>query len=477
MAYIVLNSKFKPFSYSEMVQPVMMATEAHQQAENNYGDLTLEANKMEALINSQSDSKSYGMYKKYADDLKAQAEELSSKGLTLNSRKNLNNIRARYGSEIEPIKAASNEYAKMIETRQQLSSRGSGVVFKNKYSSVDDFLGGRKADNEYLSEKDIIATAGAEFQAYSQTLLKDPEFTKILGGQKYQMLQKSGYSPEAIAQVLMGDPAAQPKLKEMYEAKWKSLGADAYAPEDQEKIKGALSTAMYAGLQKPVVNYMNNEEYTNAVQRAQMSAYYSDVKKEKILTGQEPYRIDDDGKKYYHDSTFMWEVVNGKMENQMPLPTKSSTKDNDTKAGDYTAQQERERNMFTSINATFDKDGNPVKAKKQVVLNFDDPETIASLNDNNLVDFNELKYIPKQAIAAGLVEKYMGVDEVNIYGLKASNGNITYVAWAKNKDKRGRPIVISQPSHASGKPSTPTPAKKVVTPKQSEEDSDNEPMR
>ena len=423
MAYIVLNSKFKPFSYSEMVQPMMMATEAHQQAENNYGDLTLEANKMEALINSQSDSKSYGMYKKYADDLKAQAEELSSKGLTLNSRKNLNNIRARYGSEIEPIKAASNEYAKMIETRQQLSSRGSGVVFKNKYSSVDDFLGGRKADNEYLSEKDIIATAGAEFQAYSQTLLKDPEFTKILGGQKYQMLQKSGYSPEAITQVLMGDPAAQPKLKEMYEAKWKSLGADAYAPEDQEKIKGALSTAMYAGLQKPVVNYMNNEEYVNAAQRKsyqlQLDTFEYNKLRDKMSMGAEPiYTSIEKGKgknekgeeieidipiKHFNNSEMSWDEKNGERVN-----VRYHKKNQDGADNELTATQKSEKAAFSYQDITGNSGTQNSFTEKNHNKDFD-------VNHAVLFDYGKFSAPKQKQIREILQKKRMNLDEVDIY--------------------------------------------------------------
>ena len=42
--YIVINSKFKPFSYAEMLQPVQMATLAHQEIENEYADLATKAN-------------------------------------------------------------------------------------------------------------------------------------------------------------------------------------------------------------------------------------------------------------------------------------------------------------------------------------------------------------------------------------------------------------------------------------------------
>ena len=70
--YIVINSKFKPFSYAEMLQPVQMATLAHQEVENEYADLATKANVWDVMANEQTDPEAYRMYKNYADDLRNQ---------------------------------------------------------------------------------------------------------------------------------------------------------------------------------------------------------------------------------------------------------------------------------------------------------------------------------------------------------------------------------------------------------------------
>jgi len=36
---LIINSKFKPFSYSEMLQPVLMADTAHKEVEEGLGRL------------------------------------------------------------------------------------------------------------------------------------------------------------------------------------------------------------------------------------------------------------------------------------------------------------------------------------------------------------------------------------------------------------------------------------------------------
>ena len=80
--YITIGSKFKPFSYAEMIQPVAMATEAHQQVEEQYANLSTQASQWEEKANEQTDPHAYKMYKTYANDLNNQANILAKEGLT-----------------------------------------------------------------------------------------------------------------------------------------------------------------------------------------------------------------------------------------------------------------------------------------------------------------------------------------------------------------------------------------------------------
>ena len=87
--YITIGSKFKPFSYAEMLQPVAMATEAHKQVEEQYANLSTQASQWEEKANEQTDPYAYKMYKTYADDLNKQANILAKEGLTPVSRKSM----------------------------------------------------------------------------------------------------------------------------------------------------------------------------------------------------------------------------------------------------------------------------------------------------------------------------------------------------------------------------------------------------
>jgi len=60
--YIVNNSKFNPFSYQELLQPVAMADTAHKELEASMGDLSTNAGKWSGLINPTTESDVYNTY-------------------------------------------------------------------------------------------------------------------------------------------------------------------------------------------------------------------------------------------------------------------------------------------------------------------------------------------------------------------------------------------------------------------------------
>ena len=56
---IVINSRFKPFSYAEMLAPVQQSTEAHQQAEVAYANLATQAELVAGKAQEQTDPIAY----------------------------------------------------------------------------------------------------------------------------------------------------------------------------------------------------------------------------------------------------------------------------------------------------------------------------------------------------------------------------------------------------------------------------------
>ena len=166
--YIVINSKFKPFSYAEMLQPVQMATLAHQEVENEYADLATKANVWDEMANEQTDPYAYKMYKNYANNLKEQADKLAKEGLNASSRKDMLNMRTRYAKEITPIEQAYAARQKQTEQQQQALLQDPTLMLSRRAAttSLDDYIRNPQLAYEAYSGKLITAQAASAASAF-----------------------------------------------------------------------------------------------------------------------------------------------------------------------------------------------------------------------------------------------------------------------------------------------------------------------
>lgn len=139
---LVVGSKFSPFSYQELLQPALMATQAHQELENQYGELATKASIWEKMANEQTDSKAYRMYKTYSDELKDKANKLAREGLNVSSRQELLDMRNRYSQDIVPIENAYNQKNKLAEEQRNLRASNPSIMFDRDFSSIslDDLI-------------------------------------------------------------------------------------------------------------------------------------------------------------------------------------------------------------------------------------------------------------------------------------------------------------------------------------------------
>ena len=140
--YVITGSKFKPFSYAELIQPIQLAEAAHQAVEDQYNELSTKANVWENIANEQDSPYTYKMYKTYADDLKYQADQLATSGLTPASRQGLNNMRTRYSQQIVPIEQGYAAKVRDIEAQKQAKLKDNTLMFDREaaFTNLDDYV-------------------------------------------------------------------------------------------------------------------------------------------------------------------------------------------------------------------------------------------------------------------------------------------------------------------------------------------------
>ena len=241
---LVINSQFKPFSYQEMLAPTLMATQAHQELENQYGELATKASVWEEMANEQTDPYAYKMYKTYANDLEEQAGQLAREGLNAASRRDMLNMRARYSKEITPIEQAYTARQKQAEQQQQALLQDPTLMLSRRASttSLDDYIRNPQLAYEAYSGKLITAQAASAASALAKEMQEKPrKWRSILGNSYYETMMQKGFSSQAVLQAIQDNPDAAPQLTRIVEDAINSSGVRDWG--DQATIARAIDYA------------------------------------------------------------------------------------------------------------------------------------------------------------------------------------------------------------------------------------------
>mgnify|MGYP006867373243 CR=1 FL=1 len=248
---LILDTKFKPFSYQEMLAPVAASTQAHQALEEEYNELAAKANVWDKMANEQTDSKAYKMYKTYADDLSARADDLMRYGLNVSSRKGMLDMRARYSKEIVPIDVAYKRREDLAKEQRDAMKVDPTLRYQRyaREMSLDDFIDDPSLDYGKSYSGDLLAKQVSQVAAnYAKVLTREGGLESL--GLPYQYKSRIGYgaTPEEILAVindaaLKGHEGAIKFLKGARDQVLQSSGVLDWTDPDSETRKFFVSSA------------------------------------------------------------------------------------------------------------------------------------------------------------------------------------------------------------------------------------------
>lgn len=211
---LIANSQFKPFTYQDFLAPALMATQAHQELENQYSELATKVNVWENLANEQTDPNAYKMYKTYADDLNMQAEQLAREGLNVTSRKNMLNMRNRYSKEIVPIEQAYKRRQALSDEQRKLLAQNPTMLFQRNMAatSLDKFIDnpaldyGAPINGAMLTQQ--VANMASKLATQARRSEEGRAKLKKLLPYQYEYIKHRGFRPEDVDAVIRRDPNA-----------------------------------------------------------------------------------------------------------------------------------------------------------------------------------------------------------------------------------------------------------------------------
>lgn len=263
----VIDSSFQPFSMQEMLVPFTAYKDTYEKMEEDYTELSKNASDFDYLSKTLPEgSKARQIYEGYANDLKAQADDLAKNGLGMGNRRSLLNMKRRYSGEIGRLRKADEALKQEQALRRQMSAKDPSMLYADDNLNIDSYLDGQTPNLYGISGTDLYTKAAAASQAMSKRQFSVNGESKTLGGYYYDYIQRMGYTPEQLRQFgdqISADFAAQVSvLPELQQAANQILEANGVTenfkdnPNNLRKaqlqvIRGLIDGAVYSEQHNP----------------------------------------------------------------------------------------------------------------------------------------------------------------------------------------------------------------------------------
>lgn len=272
MASLVIGSKFRPFSYSEMLAPIEAATTEHRAIEEGLGEMSAKAGMWDKLTNQQSDPVAYAQYKTYADDLTKQADLLARQGLTPESRRGLLDMKRRYSNEITPIEVAATKREELTKAQREAIQKDPSLMFNIDYgtASLDDLINNPNATYNTISGSELSKRASMMASNLAKTIQENPQYQSILGGQYFQQMQQLGYTPQQVMQTIMNDPNAPSELKQVADTVWQEAGLDTWDQATQTRARDYINAGLYDAIGTQKFDTQGNRAFMSPAESARL---------------------------------------------------------------------------------------------------------------------------------------------------------------------------------------------------------------
>lgn len=279
-AYTTIGSKFQPYTLAEMLVPYQAYKQEFDKREELYNTYAENAGLIGSQLDGTLDKDLIDtVYNPYMQELNRAASELSSKGLSPENRKNLQNLRRRFGSDIAPIKVASEARAEARKNWDKLSSQDKTLMTNANpyYQAVSSYMNGKSPETYYVSGNELYGRGKALAEAFSKTLREVPNGEALandLGGQYYRITRQYGPDSKQM-QDFMNDVADSiPELRSQVEDILNNtdISKEGFTDVDRNKARQYIIEGMKAGLSgNTEVQYLENKNFIDPYKRWQMS--------------------------------------------------------------------------------------------------------------------------------------------------------------------------------------------------------------
>lgn len=309
---IIVDSKFDPYSYEDLMKPIQNYDTAYRQLEDQYNTLATTA----AALDSVSGEYSRGVIDNYRDQLN-KATESFNQGMSFKDRQNLRQLKRHFATNVTPVVAAEESRKKFVEERNKIQmsamSNGDTIKFKNENVTTDDFLKGKTPDNEFVSYNKVVQDTATKSAKLAQSLLTNRVVKEALNMPgTFEVTENNGITPEVLFHIINEtydqlDDATK-KIADNFiniynELDTKYSEANGWGQYARNIVKEGFNMGLYAALNSPKISYERDLSYTSPADNRRLAIAEAQERRTQeqwdINRGNTHFYEDDNGNKYY----------------------------------------------------------------------------------------------------------------------------------------------------------------------------------
>lgn len=273
-----LNTTFQPFTYEEMLKPVLLATQEHRVIEEGLATLEEEAAIWDKLANSAVDQDTYQVYKNFSDEVEAEAAQLAQYGLDPQSRRRMLKMKSKYKEDIAPIEVAWKAREAEAKLQQDAYTKDNTVRFEqgaydtplSQYMTnptrMTNHVSGTQVYNDVLNASKLIAQQLSDYKTngdlddYNKKVLAD---YGIDANQVQTIINKYKNNPQG----LYTDTTFNSIMGSLVEGAINRSGINQWKNKDSQYYKDTYNMLFENGLKglygligKDVPSHIDNQE-------------------------------------------------------------------------------------------------------------------------------------------------------------------------------------------------------------------------
>ena len=296
---LVINSKFKPFTYQELMAPVKAMSDYHEKLADEYDKLSTQADILEAMGTNDRDKESgtYARYKSYSDALRQEADNLYRFGLNTESRQRLSELRRRYNTDIVPIQNAWNkreEEAKMqAKAEMEAAARGIDLRFSRRAAdtALQNYVDNPNQTFRAITGQQITTEVANQFQGLAKQIQQDRNGNYWIGQKQlspieYAILTQKGMDYNQFADFINNpnDPSYS-TIRGIVDSTLVAHGIQDFDPQTQADMFRYGAMGVSAGVGERGMQF-HTDPYASKVLDAELSAELERRKQQLKATGE-----------------------------------------------------------------------------------------------------------------------------------------------------------------------------------------------